>query len=246
MSSSRSGRRPTWSAEGGVRTSTSTLDASQSSRRPACNRHVPRAGRPGYPSVKCLHPFHGRAPAHLGNPVDRRLENVTSFTLHVILKRHGLIPRTRGDRSLQPPCPIQTSASGGLSGRALLIGAVVFWWGAVVVPQLISFMFRRAPMEGPSAATQSGYRGLARKRGVRRLFGGRRIPGAPEYVSQPQVACRPENWITVGGWAVLAVTAAYLAWEEVSEFHVARTLELGTKCSAWPTTSISGLFWRAH
>ncbi len=33
--------------------------------------------------------------------------------------------------------------------------------------------------------------------------------------------------ITVGGWTLLAVTAAYVAWEEVSEFHIARTLDLG-------------------
>ena len=98
----------------------------------------------------------------------------------------------------------------------LLLGAVAFWWGAIVVPQLISMAFPNLlswsalprqlnpDIEGSlanavSAASFPVAALLALGNAVRGL-----------RIQNPQ-----KNWIAIGGWAALAVTAAYLTLDEI-------------------------------
>ena len=120
------------------------------------------------------------------------------------------------------------------TGRIVLLGAVAFWWGAIVVPRLVSLTFPELlppdaiprdldpDNEGSLANAVSGIsllvtallalaNAIVSYRGARRLF------------DRP----RTEDWIAAAGWTALAVTAAYLAWEEVSEFHTEGARALG-------------------
>ena len=111
------------------------------------------------------------------------------------------------------------------AGRLLLLGAVVFWWGGVVLPRLISFSF---PELLPSSAipwhlNPDKEGSAANAVSAAALSTAALLAFGAAVVSARRSAGR----VTVGGWAALAATAAYLAWEEVSEFHVARTLALG-------------------
>ena len=52
---------------------------------------------------------------------------------------------------------------------------------------------------------------------------------------------RSQDWIAAGGWTALAVTAAFLAWEEISEFKVAAGMfALGETVLG---TTYRGTFW---
>ena len=116
----------------------------------------------------------------------------------------------------------------------LLLGAVAFWWGLIVVPRLVSLAFPELlspdtiprhlnpDQEGTVANAVSA--GALLTAGVLAFVNALRSFGR----LRTQDARRTTNrWIAVGGWAALAVTLTYLAWDEVSEFHTARTLALG-------------------
>ncbi len=100
-------------------------------------------------------------------------------------------------------------------GRLLLLGAVVFWWGAIVLPQLFSMAFPdllswttlprqlNPDIEGTlanavSALSLAVVAFLALGNTVREF----RIQNARK------------NWTAIGSWAVLAVTAVYLTVDE--------------------------------
>ena len=100
-------------------------------------------------------------------------------------------------------------------GRLLLLATVVFWWGAILLPELISMMFPEI-LRGSALSSQLNpdHEGslanavsaaafpvvalLALGNTVRRL--------------RTQVA---RNWIAIGGWMALAVAAAYLTVDEI-------------------------------
>ena len=110
------------------------------------------------------------------------------------------------------------------TGRWLLLGAVVFWWGAIVIPRLFSLAFPtllspgaiprhlNPEIEGSLANAVSAVSlqivVLLAFVNALRSFG--------RFRTQDAV----HGWIAPAGWATLAVTAAYLVWEEFSDFHI--------------------------
>ena len=136
------------------------------------------------------------------------------------------------------------------TGRVLLLAAVAFWWGAIVVPRLVSLAFPELlpPDAIPRDLNPDKERTVANAvsaiflliaallafANALRSFGTLRT----QDVSRRGVVRQARGWVAAGGWTALAVTAAYLAWEEVSEFHVSgtrdlREIVLGSSNSPW-------------
>ena len=111
------------------------------------------------------------------------------------------------------------------TGRVLLLGAVAFWWGLIVVPRLISLAFPELlSLDAiPRHLDPDSEGNLANAVSAIALL----ITSSLAFAMVRQAHDARSYWITTGGWAVLAVTAAYLAWEEVSEFHADGTRALG-------------------
>ena len=125
---------------------------------------------------------------------------------------------------------------GEWTGRVLLLGAVAFWWGGVVAPQLISLGLPGLlpwsdvpPQLNPDAeesvantvsAASLLIVALLAFGNALRSFGRLRTQDVSrrrdlrlfDRLGEP-------DWIAVGGWALLAVTAALLAWEEKVDFR---------------------------
>ena len=140
------------------------------------------------------------------------------------------------------------------TGRALLLGAVAFWWGAVVGPRLFSLAFPallatdaipphlNPDLEGSlanavSAAALLIVALLAFANALRPFDKARAEPAevlTAQDVSHRKAVRQAHGWTVAGGWTALAATAAYLAWDEVSEFHIARTLALGREVLGIP------------
>ena len=115
------------------------------------------------------------------------------------------------------------------AGRILLLLAVVFWWGAVVIPRLVSIVFpdflppNAAPhhlnpdQEGTAANAVSAFI----------LLIAALLAFANAHRSFDWFRMRTERTATLG-WTALAATAAFLAWEEIAEFKLAAGIwELG-------------------
>ena len=111
------------------------------------------------------------------------------------------------------------------TGRALILGAVAFWWGLIVVPRLVSLAFPELLSFDaiPRHLDPDKERTVANAVSAASLL----IVALLAFAMVRQAHHARSYWITTGGWAVLAVTAAYLAWEEFSEFHVSGTRDLG-------------------
>ena len=111
------------------------------------------------------------------------------------------------------------------TGRPLILGAVAFWWGVIVVPRLVSLGFPEllSPDAIPRHLDPDEERTVANAVSAASLL----IVALLAFAMVRQAHHARSYWITKGGWTVLAVTAAYLAWEEVSEFHVSGTRDLG-------------------
>ena len=114
------------------------------------------------------------------------------------------------------------------TGRVLLLGAVAFWWGLIVVPRLVSLAFPELlSLDAiPRHLDPDKERTVANAVSAASLL----IVALLAFVMVRQAHHARSYWITTGGWTVLAVTAAVLAWEEVSGFHDVRyegTLALG-------------------
>ena len=108
---------------------------------------------------------------------------------------------------------------------ALILGAVAFWWGLIVVPRLVSLAFPELLSFDaiPRHLDPDKERTVANAVSAASLL----IVALLAFAMVRQAHHARSYWITTGGWAVLAVTAAYLAWEEFSEFHVSGTRNLG-------------------
>ena len=102
-------------------------------------------------------------------------------------------------------------------GRLLLLSAVTFWWGAIVVPRLVSLVFPQAlspdaipwhldPDQDGSAANAVSAAALA-------------TAAILAFVIAAMSRRQAAGWIAVGGWTTLAITTAFLAWEEIFDFH---------------------------
>ena len=113
--------------------------------------------------------------------------------------------------------PLGTLA--GWVGRLLLLCAVAFWWGAVVIPNLLSLAFPEwlSPDVIPRDLDPNvDFEGrLANRVSVAALLGLGGLALWPAFVSRRRSA----GWPAVWGWVTVAVTALVLAWEETSDFH---------------------------
>ena len=102
------------------------------------------------------------------------------------------------------------------TGRLLLLGAVAFWWGAVVIPQLLRLSFPRLPASITPWQLDPGLEGnVATAVSAAGLCTVALLALAAAVRSRG----RRSGWVGVGGWAALAATGAYLAWDEVAAFH---------------------------
>ena len=117
----------------------------------------------------------------------------------------------------------------GRVGRLVLLGAVLFWWGGVVVPNLVSLAFPEwlPPEAIPRDLNPDiDYEGrLANRVSGLALF-------ALAVLAALNVAVglrRSSGRIFVGGWSVLAVTAAFLALEESTEVHSTLVPSIGSQ-----------------
>ena len=113
-------------------------------------------------------------------------------------------------------------------GRILLPGAVAFWWGAIVVPRLVSLALPDLlppdaiprdldPDEELTAANAVSAAALL-------TVGLLALANALRSLGKLRTG---DERIAALGWTTLAVTGAYLAWDELSEFHVRGTRDLG-------------------
>ena len=139
----------------------------------------------------------------------------------------------------------------------LLLGAVAFWWGAVVVPPLVSLTFPELipPNAIPWNLNPNNEGTVANTVSAGALL----TVGALALVNALQLFPRlrsrdvgrdktvrifdrlvSRDWIAAGGWSALAITATLLGWEEIAEFKSAG-LPSGKQCSATATMRLSGL-----
>ncbi|MCY3801128.1 MAG: hypothetical protein OXG46_06085 [Chloroflexi bacterium] len=104
------------------------------------------------------------------------------------------------------------------TGRLLLLGAVAFWWGAVVTPQLISLALPTIlPWGSISLQLQPDVEGnLVNAVSAASLL----IVALLAVANALRSRRRGAGLIAVGGWSATAITSAYLAWAEISEFHI--------------------------
>ena len=99
------------------------------------------------------------------------------------------------------------------TGRLLLLGAVALCWGAYVVPQLASLAFPGLlPPDVLPRDLDFGIEGsVANAISAAALLVVAALALANSIVGRRRRA----PWLLVGGWAVLAVSVAYLAWDEL-------------------------------
>ena len=111
------------------------------------------------------------------------------------------------------------------TGRVLLLGAVAFWWGLIVVPRLVSLAFPSLlpPDAIPESLDPDLEGSVANAVSATALL----TVGILAFATAVAGRRRAVGWFAVGGWTALAVTAAFLAWEEVSGFHDVGTRALG-------------------
>ena len=144
------------------------------------------------------------------------------------------------------------------TGRWLLLGAVAFWWGAVVVPRIVSLVLpellpldaipwhlhpdSEGNLSNAVSAVFLSITALLAFMNSLRSFGRLRTQDASHRKAvRLGDKLRSQDWIAAGGWTALAVTAAFLAWEEISEFKVAAGMfALGEIVLG---TTYRGTFW---
>ena len=125
-------------------------------------------------------------------------------------------------------------------GRLALLGAVCFWWGGVLVPNLISLAF---PTWLPPEAIPRDlnpdidFEGrLANRVSTAALLVLAVLAFANAEVSRRRAA----GWVVIGGWAVLGATALVLAWEETTDFHSTFVPSLGSRLLDVPLVPRAG------
>ncbi|MCY3801081.1 MAG: hypothetical protein OXG46_05850 [Chloroflexi bacterium] len=117
------------------------------------------------------------------------------------------------------------------TGRCVLLGAVAFWWGAIVGPELFGLSFPSVLPTGvplqlnPDSETSVGNAVSAASLLIVAIltFGNLigifgklrdREVGLPN-TSRGWRRLSARDWIAAGGWLTLALAAAYLAWKEM-------------------------------
>lgn len=101
------------------------------------------------------------------------------------------------------------------AAHAVLV-AVAFWWGGVIAPHLVSLAF---PELLPPTAIPDHLNPDSEGTVVNAISAGTLLIAA--LLALANAALSRRNLASVGGWGVLGMTCAYLAWEELTDFHVA-------------------------
>ncbi|MCY4109703.1 MAG: hypothetical protein OXG11_11820, partial [Chloroflexi bacterium] len=103
-------------------------------------------------------------------------------------------------------------------GGLLLLGAVVFWWGGYVIPQLLALVFPAViPSEALPLHLNPEYEGtLANTVSAAALLTLTVLALANAVAAHRKGARR----IAGQGWVTIAVAAGYLTWEVLSDFHI--------------------------
>ena len=97
------------------------------------------------------------------------------------------------------------------TGRALLLGAVAFWWGAVVAPQLISISF---PSLLPWDALPRQLNPDAEESVANTVSAALLLIVALLALLAAWLVLTVRNWPAVWGWLTLSGLAVYVAWDE--------------------------------
>ena len=104
-------------------------------------------------------------------------------------------------------------------GRLSLLLAIALWWGGFVVPHLVSLTSSELlPLHAIPRQLNAEYEGT-----VANAFSALALSVVAflALVNAAVSVRRTAGWPGgAGGWAALMVTSAYLAWEELSDFHV--------------------------
>ncbi len=103
------------------------------------------------------------------------------------------------------------------AGGLLLLGAVVFWWGGYVIPQLLALGFPAVLSSEalPLHLNPEHEETFANIVAATALSTLAILALVNAVVAHRKAAGR----IAIGGWTATALTAAYVAFEEVSDFH---------------------------
>ena len=129
---------------------------------------------------------------------------------------------------------------GGWAGRLLLLGAVLFWWGGVLAPNLLSLAFPAwlSPEAIPRDLNPDiDFEGrLANRISTAALLVLAGLAFANAVVGHRSAAGR----VVVGGWSVLAVTALLVAWEETTDFHSTSLPSIGSRVLDVPLVPRAG------
>ncbi len=135
-----------------------------------------------------------------------------------------------------------TRPRAGWVGRLLLLGAVLFWWGGVVVPNLVSLAFpawlppESIPRDLNPDIDWEGR--LANRVSAAALL----ILAVLALASGELNRRRAAGWPAVAGWTVLAGTAAFLFWEETSDFHATGLQSLARRVFGEEVLAETGTF----
>ena len=128
------------------------------------------------------------------------------------------------------------------AGRLLILGAVLFWWGGVVVPNLVSLAFPAwlSPESIPRDLNPDiDWEGrLANRVSAAALL----ALAVLALVSAEVSRRRSDGWVAVMGWTVLAGTAAFLFWEETTDFHATELPGLARSVFSEDVLSQAGTF----
>ena len=136
----------------------------------------------------------------------------------------------------------QTKGIAERAGRLLLLGAVLFWWGGVLVPNLVSLAFPEwlPPESIPRDLNPDiDWEGrLANRVSAAALLTLAVLALASGEISRRRTA----GWPAVAGWTVLAGTAAFLFWEETSDFHATGLQDLARRVFGEDVLAETGTF----
>ena len=126
------------------------------------------------------------------------------------------------------------------TGRLVLLGAVLFWWGGVLIPHLVSLAFPAwlAPEAIPRDLNPDiDFEGrLANRVSAAGLF----VLATLALVNAVVAYRKTAGWVVAGGWSVLAFTAFVLAWEETTDFHSTLVPAIGSRLLDAPLVPRAG------
>ena len=109
------------------------------------------------------------------------------------------------------------------AGRLVLFGAVAFWWGGIVFPRLVGLSSSSLlPLHELPRNLDPEFDGSLANAVSAAALGMLALLALANVVSRRHSG----GWIGTVGWTVVSLTAALLAWDELSDFHVTGLADL--------------------